>query len=174
VHIRHSSLLALLSIAHSYRLRLGIVRKAKGPMTCFSVNPRGFPNPQAGSSIAFLSLYLCRRTGKTTTHWRCVVSLRASSSGPRPSGLAPLGLSSIQLPQREYRVPPSTQLPQREHRPAPLLWLDRATIQFRFIGPSYFNTALQLVLRPHFLVHFVWYDLLAILFGPELSSLVLG
>jgi hypothetical protein len=35
------------------------------------------------------------------------------------------------------------------------LWLDWATIQFRFIGPSSFNTALQLVLRPHFLVHFV-------------------
>ena len=35
------------------------------------------------------------------------------------------------------------------------LWLDRATIQFRFFGPSSFNTALQLVLRPHFLVHFV-------------------
>jgi hypothetical protein len=35
------------------------------------------------------------------------------------------------------------------------VWLDRATIQFRFIGPSSFNTALQLVLRPHFLVHFV-------------------
>jgi hypothetical protein len=30
-----------------------------------------------------------------------------------------------------------------------------ATIQFRFIGPSSFNTAIQLVLRPHFLVHFV-------------------
>jgi hypothetical protein len=35
------------------------------------------------------------------------------------------------------------------------LWLDRATIRFRFFGPSSFNTALQLVLRPHFLVHFV-------------------
>jgi hypothetical protein len=35
------------------------------------------------------------------------------------------------------------------------VWLDRATIQFRFFGPSSFNTALQLVLRPHFLVHFV-------------------
>jgi hypothetical protein len=35
------------------------------------------------------------------------------------------------------------------------LWLDRATIQFRFYQPSSFNTALQLVLRPHFLVHFV-------------------
>jgi hypothetical protein len=33
---------------------------------------------------------------------------------------------------------------------------------------------LQLVLRPHFQVHFVWYDLLAIWVGPELSSLVLG
>jgi hypothetical protein len=31
--------------------------------------------------------------------------LRASSSGPRPSGLAPLGLSSTQLAQRKYRVP---------------------------------------------------------------------
>jgi hypothetical protein len=41
------------------------------------------------------------------------------------------------------------------------LWLDWATIQFRFFGPSSFNTALQLVLRPHFLVHFVLYDLLA-------------
>jgi hypothetical protein len=30
-----------------------------------------------------------------------------------------------------------------------------ATIQFRFFGPSSFNTALQLVLRPHFLVHFL-------------------
>jgi hypothetical protein len=36
-----------------------------------------------------------------------------------------------------------------------LLWLDWATIQFRFFGPSSFNTALQLVLRPHSLVHFV-------------------
>jgi hypothetical protein len=35
------------------------------------------------------------------------------------------------------------------------IWLDRATIQFRFYQPSSFNTALQLVLRPHFLVHFV-------------------
>jgi hypothetical protein len=35
------------------------------------------------------------------------------------------------------------------------IWLDRATIQFRFFGPSSFNTALQLVLRPHFLVNFV-------------------
>jgi hypothetical protein len=35
------------------------------------------------------------------------------------------------------------------------LWLDWATIQFRVFGPSSFNTALQLVLRPHFLVHFV-------------------
>jgi hypothetical protein len=36
------------------------------------------------------------------------------------------------------------------------IWLDRATIQFRFFQPSSFNTALlQLVLRPHFLVHFV-------------------
>jgi hypothetical protein len=35
------------------------------------------------------------------------------------------------------------------------IWLDRATIRFRFFGPSSFNTALQLVLRPHFLVHFV-------------------
>jgi hypothetical protein len=31
------------------------------------------------------------------------------------------------------------------------LWLDRATTQFRFFGPSSFNTALQVVLRPHFL-----------------------
>jgi hypothetical protein len=37
----------------------------------------------------------------------------------------------------------------------PAIWLDRATIQFRFFGPGSFNTALQLVLRPHFLVHFV-------------------
>jgi hypothetical protein len=36
-----------------------------------------------------------------------------------------------------------------------LIWLDGATIQFRFLRPSSFNTALQLVLRPHFLVHFV-------------------
>jgi hypothetical protein len=35
------------------------------------------------------------------------------------------------------------------------VWLDRATIRFRFFGPSSFNTALQLVLRPHFLVNFV-------------------
>jgi hypothetical protein len=35
------------------------------------------------------------------------------------------------------------------------VWLDGATIRFRFFGPSSFNTALQLVLRPHFLVHFV-------------------
>jgi hypothetical protein len=35
------------------------------------------------------------------------------------------------------------------------VWLDWATIQFRVFGPSSFNTALQLVLRPHFLVHFV-------------------
>jgi hypothetical protein len=35
------------------------------------------------------------------------------------------------------------------------IWLDWATIQFRFYQPSSFNTALQLVLRPHFLVHFV-------------------
>jgi hypothetical protein len=35
------------------------------------------------------------------------------------------------------------------------VWLDRATIQFRVLRPSSFNTALQLVLRPHFLVHFV-------------------
>jgi hypothetical protein len=34
------------------------------------------------------------------------------------------------------------------------IWLDRATIRFRFLRPSSFNTALQLVLRPHFLVHF--------------------
>jgi hypothetical protein len=30
------------------------------------------------------------------------------------------------------------------------VWLDWATIRFRFFGPSSFNTALQLVLRPHF------------------------
>jgi hypothetical protein len=36
-----------------------------------------------------------------------------------------------------------------------VLWLDRATIQFRFFEPSSVNTALQLVLRPQFLVHFV-------------------
>jgi hypothetical protein len=54
------------------------------------------------------------------------------------------------------------------------LWLDRATIRFRFFGPSSFKTALQLVLRPHFLVHFVCYEVLAIWFGPELSCLVLG
>jgi hypothetical protein len=35
------------------------------------------------------------------------------------------------------------------------VWLDWARIQFRFLRPSSFNTALQLVLRPHFLVHFV-------------------
>jgi hypothetical protein len=35
------------------------------------------------------------------------------------------------------------------------LWLDWATIQFRFFRPGSFNTALQLVLRPHFLVQFV-------------------
>jgi hypothetical protein len=35
------------------------------------------------------------------------------------------------------------------------LWLDWATIRFRFYQPSSFNTALRLVLRPHFLVHFV-------------------
>jgi hypothetical protein len=35
------------------------------------------------------------------------------------------------------------------------IWLDRATIRFRFYQPSSFNTALRLVLRPHFLVHFV-------------------
>jgi hypothetical protein len=35
------------------------------------------------------------------------------------------------------------------------LWLDRATTQFRFLRPSSFNTALHLVLRPHFLMHFV-------------------
>jgi hypothetical protein len=40
-----------------------------------------------------------------------------------------------------------------KHTPA--VWLDRATIQFRFFGPSSFNTALQLVMGPHFLVHFV-------------------
>jgi hypothetical protein len=54
---------------------------------------------------------------------------------------------------------------QKEERPGPRMALDWATIRFRFFGPSSFNTALQLVLRPHFL---------AILFGPELSSLVLG
>jgi hypothetical protein len=54
------------------------------------------------------------------------------------------------------------------------LWLDWPQTCFRVFGPSFFNTALQLVLRPHFLVRFVWYDLLAIWFGPELSSLVLG
>jgi hypothetical protein len=43
----------------------------------------------------------------------------------------------------------------KELRDKKLLWLDRATIQFRFLRPSSFNTALQLVLRPHFLVHFV-------------------
>jgi hypothetical protein len=36
-----------------------------------------------------------------------------------------------------------------------LVWLDWATIRFRVFGPSSFNTALQLVMRPHFLVHFV-------------------
>jgi hypothetical protein len=36
-----------------------------------------------------------------------------------------------------------------------LLWLDRARNRFRFYQPSSFNTALRLVLRPHFLVHFV-------------------
>jgi hypothetical protein len=35
------------------------------------------------------------------------------------------------------------------------LWLDWARIRFRFLRPSSFNTALQLVLRPHFLVRFV-------------------
>jgi hypothetical protein len=35
------------------------------------------------------------------------------------------------------------------------VWLDWATIRFRVFRPSSFNTALQLVLRPHFLVHFV-------------------
>jgi hypothetical protein len=39
--------------------------------------------------------------------------------------------------------------------PRRALWLDWATIQFRFYQPNSFNTALQLVLRPHFLVHFV-------------------
>jgi hypothetical protein len=52
--------------------------------------------------------------------------------------------------------------------------LDRATTWFRVFGPSSFNTALQLVLRPHFLVHFVLYDVLAVCFGPEPSSLELG
>jgi hypothetical protein len=33
--------------------------------------------------------------------------------------------------------------------------LDGATIQFMFLRPCSFNTALRLVLRPHFLVHFV-------------------
>jgi hypothetical protein len=46
----------------------------------------------------------------------------------------------------------------------PKTWLDLATIRFRVFGPSSFNTALQLVLRLHFLVHF----------GPEPSSVVLG
>jgi hypothetical protein len=36
-----------------------------------------------------------------------------------------------------------------------VIWLDRATIRFRVYQPSSFNTALRLVLRPHFLVHFV-------------------
>jgi hypothetical protein len=36
-----------------------------------------------------------------------------------------------------------------------MIELDWATIRFRVFGPSSFNTALQLVLRPHFLVHFV-------------------
>jgi hypothetical protein len=35
------------------------------------------------------------------------------------------------------------------------VWLDWARSRFRFYQPSSFNTALQLVLRPHFLVHFV-------------------
>jgi hypothetical protein len=35
------------------------------------------------------------------------------------------------------------------------LWLDWARSRFRFLRPSSFNTALQLVLRPHFLVNFV-------------------
>jgi hypothetical protein len=35
------------------------------------------------------------------------------------------------------------------------LWLDWATTRFRVCRPSSFNTALQLVMRPHFLVHFV-------------------
>jgi hypothetical protein len=35
------------------------------------------------------------------------------------------------------------------------VWLDRASNRFRFLRPSSFNTALQLVLRPHFLVYFV-------------------
>jgi hypothetical protein len=36
-----------------------------------------------------------------------------------------------------------------------VVWLDWATIRFRYLRPSSFDTALQLVLRPHFLVHFV-------------------
>jgi hypothetical protein len=41
------------------------------------------------------------------------------------------------------------------HANTDMLWLDRARIRFRVFGPSSFNTALQLVLRPHFFVHFV-------------------
>jgi hypothetical protein len=42
------------------------------------------------------------------------------------------------------------------------------------ISPNSVNTSLQLqlVLRPHFLVRFVWYDLLAIWFGPENKAVV--
>jgi hypothetical protein len=56
------------------------------------------------------------------------------------------------------------------------LWLDwTAVYSSGFTDlPSSFNTALQLVLRPHFLVHFVLYDVLAIWFGPEPPSLVVG
>jgi hypothetical protein len=43
----------------------------------------------------------------------------------------------------------------RRIRGKKVLWLDWAAIQFRVFRPSSFNTALQLVLRPYFLVHFV-------------------
>jgi hypothetical protein len=41
-------------------------RPPKGPITCFSVNPGGFPKPTSGSSIA--PWPLLRRTEKATTH----------------------------------------------------------------------------------------------------------
>jgi hypothetical protein len=68
------------------------VVRNRGPITCFSVNPRGFPKPISDSSIAPIA-YLEELAGPQLTG-RCVLPLRASSSGPRPSGLAPLGLSS--------------------------------------------------------------------------------
>jgi hypothetical protein len=87
--------------------------------------------------------------------WPFIQSCSGQKTGVRARGAC--RRRCVDIPAKQAHRGPGTSYVHGGSPPVDLVWvwLDRARIQFRFFGPSSFNTALQLVLRPHFLVHFV-------------------